>query len=108
MCLSPIFMVTECEAAKLHFNAVVEKLYSLNWMSEKSAECGKVQYDDYLSLESKKYYNKFLKLDWKVGQLDKFLGVYLHKNKRFSDFGMFVKLFLYSLIVRVRSSVATV
>ena len=86
MCLSPIFMVTECEAAKLHFNAVVEKLYSLNWMSEKSAECGKVQYDDYLSLESKKYYNKFLKLDWKVGQLDKFLGVYLHKNKRFSDF----------------------
>ena len=48
ICLSLIFMVAKPEAAKLHFNAVVEKLYSLNWMSEKSAESAKVQYDDFL------------------------------------------------------------
>ena len=50
-------MVTEPEAAKLHFNAVVEKLYLLNWVSEKSAEAAKVQQDDFLSIECKKYYN---------------------------------------------------
>ena len=38
------------EAAKLHFTVVVEKLYSLNWMSEMSAEDAKVQCDDFLSL----------------------------------------------------------
>ena len=56
ICLSPIFMI--------HFNAVVEKLYSLNWMSERSAEAAKVQHDDFLSLECKKYYNKFSEFDW--------------------------------------------
>ena len=73
ICLSLIFMVAKPEAAKLHFNAVVEKLYSLNWMSEKSAESAKVQYDDFLWLECKKYYDKFSEFGWKVGQLDKFL-----------------------------------
>ena len=79
-------MVSEPEAAKLHFNAVVEKLYLLNWMSEKSAEAAKVQYGDFLSLESKKYYDKFSEFDWTVGQLGKFLGAFLPKNKKFSDF----------------------
>ena len=78
-------MVTEPEAAKLHFNAVVKKLYSLNWMSEKSAEAAKLQYDDFLSLECKKYYDKFLEFDWKLRQLDKFFCAFLHKNKKFSD-----------------------
>ena len=78
-------MVTEPEAAKLHFKAVVEKRLSLNWMSEKSAEATMVQYDDFLSLECKRYY-KFSEFDWKVGQLDKFLGAFLHINKKFSDF----------------------
>ena len=32
-----------------------------------------------------KYY-KFSEFDWKVGQLDKSLGAFLHKNKMFSDF----------------------
>ena len=86
ICLSPIFMVTEPEAAKPHFDAVIEKLSLLKWMSEKSAEATKVHYDDFLSLECKKYYNKFLEFDWKVGQLDKFLGAFLYKNKKFSDF----------------------
>ena len=67
-------------------NAVVEKLYSLNWMSEKSAEAAKLQYDDFLSLECKKYYDKFSEFDFKVGELDKFLGAFLHKNKKFIDF----------------------
>ena len=58
-----------------------------------------MQYDAFLSLECKKYYNKFSESDLKVEQLGKFLGAFLHKNKKFSDFwnvGMFVKLFLYS------------
>ena len=100
-------MVTEPEAAKLHFNAVVKKLYTLNWMSEKSAEAAKLQYDDFLSLECKKYYGKFLEFDWKLRQLDKFFCAFLHKNKKFRIFGMFVKLFLYSFMFRVRSSVAS-
>ena len=55
-------------------------------MSEKSAEAAKVQYDAFLSLECKKYYNKFSESDLKVEQLDKFFGAFLHKNKKFSDF----------------------
>ena len=57
ICLSPIFMVTEPEAAKQHFNALVEKLFQLNWMSGNSAEAAKVQYDDFLSLECKNITN---------------------------------------------------
>ena len=51
------------EAAKLHFTVIVEKLYSLNWMSEMSAEDAKVQCDDFLSLEYKIYCNKFSEFD---------------------------------------------
>ena len=50
-------MVTEPEAAKQHFNALVEKLFQLNWMSGNSAEAAKVQYDDFLSLECKNITN---------------------------------------------------
>ena len=59
-------MVTEPEAAKLHFDTFVENLYSLNWMSDKSKEATKVQCDYFLSQECKKYYDKFPEFDWKV------------------------------------------
>ena len=42
MFITHFYLVTEPEAAKLHFNTVIEKLYSLNWMPEKSAETAKV------------------------------------------------------------------
>ena len=59
-------MVTEPEAAKLHFDTFVENLYSLNWMSDKSKEATKVQCGYFLSQECKKYYDKFPEFDWKV------------------------------------------
>ena len=57
----------------------------------------KVAYDNFLSLECKKYYEKFWEFDWKVGQLDKFVGAFLHKNKKFNDFWAVCKIvFLFS------------
>ena len=67
----------------MQVSVLVNKLYSCKWIVEKSAEGAKLQYDDFLSLTCKQNRDKF---KWNEDPLDEFLGVYLHRNKKYQDF----------------------
>lgn len=82
-CLDPTSMVSVPEVSKLQFNALIDKLYSSNWLPEKRAEEAKVQFDEFLSLTLKENQEKFSKFDWKEQRVDGFLGSFLHRNEKY-------------------------
>ena len=67
-------MVNAPEACKLLFNALVDKLFSYGWVTEKKGEDAKIQYDEFLALPCKQNEDKFANFNWKEQRLDEFLG----------------------------------
>ena len=47
----------KCTGSKLLFNALVDKLFSYGWVTEKHAEDAKIQYDEFLALPCKQNQN---------------------------------------------------
>ena len=76
-------MVTEPEAAKIHFDTFVENLYSLNWMSDKSKEAE----------SAKSIMTNFQNLIGKYDNMINFLVPSCTKIKSLAIFGTFVIFF---------------
>ena len=83
-------MVTEPEAAKLHFNTFVEKLYSLNWMSDKSQRCSVITS---CHKSAKSITTNFQNLIGKYDNMINFLVPSCTKIKNLAIFGTFVNFF---------------
>ena len=83
--LSPIVMSTEPKVCALQFSALVDKLFATKWISERVAENAKLQMQEFLSSKCKENKSKFKTFDVHTQRLDDFLGVYLHKNEKYSS-----------------------
>ena len=83
--LSPIVMSTEPKVCALQFSALVDKLFATKWISERVAENAKLQMQEFLSSTCKENKSKFKTFDVHTQRLDDFLGVYLHKNEKYSS-----------------------
>ena len=87
--LSPIVMSTEPKVCALQFSALVDKLFATKWISERVAENAKLQMQEFLFSKSKtkfkNFKSKFKNFDVHTQRLDDFLGVYLHKNEKYSS-----------------------
>ena len=83
-------MVTEPEAAKLHFNTFVEKLYSLNWMPDKSQRCSVITS---CHKSAKSITTNFQNLIGKYDNMINFLVPSCTKIKSLAIFGTFVNFF---------------
>ena len=87
--LSPIVMSTEPKVCTLQFSALVDKLFATKWISERVAENAKLQMQEFLFSKSKtkfkNFKSKFKNFDVHTQRLDDFLGVYLHKNEKYSS-----------------------
>ena len=71
-------MSTEPKVYALQFSALVDKLFATKWISERVAENAKLQMQEFLSSTCKENKSKFK-------NFDDFLGVYLHKNEKYSS-----------------------
>ena len=85
-CLAPTTMITQPEVSKLQFNSLVDKLYSCKWLSEKSSEEAKLQFEEFLSLPCKQNCEKFSQFKWEEQRIDEFLGAFLHRNEKYQAF----------------------
>ena len=82
--LSPNEMVQNKEISTLKFKALAERLSKLKWLSTDEADDAKQQYDEFVGSECVKFREKFESFNELSDSVDKFLGVYLHKNQKYS------------------------
>ena len=67
--------------------ALLTKLFNAKHLSSHNSDAAKCQYEDFLTTTVKENENDFMEYNFldKNSRLDKFLGVYLHKNKKFQS-----------------------
>ena len=91
-CLSPLKMVRKKETSIQMFNVLADKLFSGQWISARIADEAKQQFDEFLDSVANEHRDKFLNFDYKKDRLDQFLGLLVHRNKKYAAFWVLCKI----------------
>ena len=78
-------MVRSNQECSLRFRALVDKLYNLKKISDKTADNSKDQYDRFLKSVQFEHKESFLKSNFKEDRLDKLLGMYLSSEEQYKE-----------------------
>ena len=76
------------------FNVLADKLFSGQWISARIADEAKQQFDEFLDSVANEHRDEFLNFDYKKDRLDPFLGLLVHRNKKYAAFWVWCKIVL--------------
>jgi hypothetical protein len=91
-CISPSKMVRQKRISIQMFSVLADKLFSGQWISARIADEAKQQFDEFLDGVANENRDKFLNFDYKNERLDQFLGLLVHRNKKYAAFWVICKI----------------